>query len=264
VSKRIVIQYWHNEERPLEVVELMATFTARNPDLRHMVFDFAGAEHFIQQHFSVREVEAFRACALPTMQSDYLRYCAGFVLGGLCIEADARCLGDLGSLFDRSPRGTVFGQRDAPAPWIARIAGWPYTVGPYRTLVNGIFLFAKPGDPLLELAIEIATANIEARVGEGPAGVWLNTGPGVFTSIYLLHELGSFDAFLGYARDTVLAPSAKLFCEVVGDRQRVDRTFEGLDLMPVEEVGRWAEHVGVPRSAPGVSHWSQAAGSIFR
>lgn len=259
-----MIQYWDKPEPPPAIAELMAGFDRLNPGLRHLVFDAAGAEAFVAEHFSSREVAAFGACALPTSQADYLRYCAAFVLGGLCIDADVRCVGALDPLFARSERGTVFGQRDAPSAWIARLAGWPHTVGPYRTLVNGIFVFARPRDPLLELAIEVATANIERRLGEGAAGVWLTTGPGVFTSVYLLHHLGSIDAFLRYSTGTVLEPAAPLFCEVVGDPGRADRALEGLDAMAVEETGAWVEHVGVPRSSQGVDHWSRPDGSIFR
>jgi hypothetical protein len=263
-SDPLVIQYWHSKEPPAEIAELMASFDSPDRGLHHVVFDAVEAERFIAEHFSGREVAAFRACALPSSQADYLRYCAAYVLGGLCVDADVRCVGSLDSLFARSPRGTVFGQRDAPPARIARLAGWPYTVGPYRTLVNGLFVFAGPADPLLELAIEVATANIENRVGDGSPGVWLTTGPGVFTAVYLLHRLGSIEAFLRYAEGTILEPSAPLFCEVVDDPSRVDRALEGLDTMAVEEAGRWLEHVGIPRSSPGVRHWSNPGGSIFR
>jgi hypothetical protein len=259
-----LIQYWDAPEPPPELTELMAGFDRHNPGLRRLLFDAASAEDLIAEHFSAREVAAFRACALPTSQADYLRYCAAFALGGLCIDADVRCLRDLGPLFSRSPRGTVFGQREAPPAWIARIAGWPRPVGPYRTLVNGIFVFAEPGDPFLGLAIEVATANIESRVGEGPEGVWRTTGPGVFTSAYLLHGLGSIDAFLAYTAGTILEPTAGLFCEVVGDAARVDDAFAGLDTMAVEDAGDWLTHVGVPRSSGAVRHWSRPGGSIFR
>jgi hypothetical protein len=261
---RLVIQYWHSPEPPSDIVELTATFADCNPGLRQVLFSAADAGEFIAEHFSGRELEAFRACALPGSQADYLRYCAGFAMGGLCVDADVRCVASLDPLFERSERGTVFGQRDAPPAWIAQLAGWPHAVGPYRTLVNGVFVFARAGDPLLGLAIEVATANIEKRIGDGPEGAWLTTGPGVFTSVYLLHHLGSIDAFLRYTRGTILEFSAPLFCEVVGDVSRADRALEGLDTMAVEEVDRWMEHVGIPRSSRGVRHWSKPGGSIFR
>jgi len=240
----------------------MKSFARLNPGIRHVVFDRSRAQEFIAEHFSAREVEAFRACAMPTSQADYLRYCAAFVMGGLGIDADVRCVGRLDSLFSRSERGTVFGQRDPSPPRIARLAGWSRRIGPYETLINGIFVFARTGDPLLKLAIEYATANIESRVAEGPAGVWLTTGPGIFTSVYLLRELGSVDAYLRHVANTVLEPAAEVFCALIDGR--ADRILDGLDMLAVEDVGAWVRHVGVPRSSPGVVHWSRPEGSIFR
>lgn len=259
-----IVQYWHDAEPPQQIVELTGSFDRHNPGMRHVVFDEATAAELIGENFSSRELAAFRACTLPTSQSDYVRYCAGLAMGGVCVDADVRCLASLDSLLARSPRGTVFGRRDAPSPEIARLAGWPYTVGPYRTLINGAFAFSRPGDPLLELAVEVATANIERRVGDGPLGVWQTTGPGIFTCAYLLHRLGSFDAFLRYAKGTIVESSAPLFCEVVGDMSRVERALAGLDMLDEPEAAPWMEHVGIPRSAPGVRHWSSSQRSIFR
>ena len=241
----------------------MASFSSHNPGLRRRLFDQSTAASFIAEHLSARNVEAFAACAAPTGQADYFRYCAAYVEGGLCIDADVRCLGDIGALFDR-PRGIVFGQRDPLPRRIEGLPPWPYRVGPYETLINGIFAFAQPADPFLALAIEVATANIEHRVADGPRGVWLTTGPGVFTSLYLLHGLGSIDAFMRYSVGTIVEPSASLFCEVVESADRVERAFDGLDTAAVEDLHGSLEHVGIPRSGDGVSHWSQSPGSIFR
>jgi Glycosyltransferase sugar-binding region containing DXD motif len=259
-----VIQYWHSEQPPQRIVDLMATFHACNPDLRHVVFSESTAEAFIAEHLSAREAAAFRACAQPTSQADYLRYCAAYAMGGLCIDADVRCVGDVRPLIEAPRRGILFGQRDPlPGP-LPGFPPWPHTVGPYETLINGIFAFARPRDPLLGLAVEVATANIENRLADGPVGVWLATGPGVFTSFYLLHRLGSIDAFVGYAAGTVLEPTASLFCEVVGEYASVERALRGVDMAAVEDVGRWAEHVGIPRSSDRAAHWSRPEGSIFR
>lgn len=260
-----VIQYWHADQPPEPIVELRATFRRHNPGLQQTLFNESSAHHFIAERFSPREAAAFRACASPTSQADYLRYCAGYALGGLCIDADVRCDGNLSGPLGSRRRGVVFGQTQPLADWIERIFAWPHGVGPYRTLVNGAFAFVQPGAPLLGLAVEVATANIENRVADGPNGVWVTTGPGVFTSLYLLNCLGSIDAFMRYVDGTVLEPSASLFCEVVENPVRIDQALAGVDIAPVEMVGHWSlEHIGVPRSAEGVSHWSNPGVSIFR
>lgn len=242
----------------------MATFAGRNPGLRQCLFSEASAAAFIAEQLPARNAAAFAACAQPTSQADYLRYCAAYVKGGLCVDADVRCLGDLRPLIEGPRRGIVFGQRDPLPRRIPGLPPWPYSVGPYETLINGIFVFTKPRDPLLALAIEVATANIENRVADGPKGIWLTTGPGVFTSFYLLHRLGSIDAFLDYAVGTIVEPSAPLFCEVVEDFARVEAAFEGIEMVAVEDLQGTLEHVGIPRSSRRESHWSRPEGSIFR
>lgn len=258
-------QYWHAGEPPEPIVELLATFPRHCPRLRQTVFDESTADAFIAAHFSAREVAAFRACALPTSQADYLRYCAGYILGGFCLDADVRCRGDVCELIDGAERGIVFGQTRPLPDWIERAFGWPYSVGRYRALVNGAYGFLRARDPLMGLAVEVATANVESRLGEGVKGVWLTTGPGVFTSIYLLHRLGSLDGFLDYTKDTALEPGAALFCEVVEDPARADSALSGLDIAPVEELeAGLLQHVGIPRPGGGVRHWSGSESGIFR
>jgi hypothetical protein len=263
-GRPLVIQYWHSGAPPPPIADLLATFPRHNPGLRQLLFDEASAAAFIAERFSPRHVEAFRACAQPASQADYLRYCAGYALGGLCIDADYRCLDDLAPLFRLLSRGIVFGKRDPLPPEIASVARLPYRVGAYWHLLNGIFAFREAGDPLLELAIEVATANVEARVADGAVGVWLTTGPGVLTSIYLLERLGSADDFMRYATDTVLEPAAPLVCEVVGSRSVFGRTLAGVAMPPFEEFDPWLKHVGVPRGEEGTRHWSWPRGSIFR
>lgn len=259
-----VIQYWHAEEPPQPIVELMETFKAHIPGARHLLFNEVTAADFIAEHFSSREVAAFRACAEPAGQADYLRYCAGYVLGGLCVDADARCLSDFSQLVSQLDRGIVFGQRDPLPRRVPGLPQWPYQVGPYKTLINTIFAFRQPRDPMLALAIEVATANIEQRVADGPIGVLLTAGPGVFTSLYLLSHLGSMDAFLEYANHSLLRPSAGLFCEVIGDDARVRQALAGVDMAAFEDIlGVRIEHVGIPKDMRKENHWSRA-GSIFR
>ncbi|MET0306460.1 MAG: hypothetical protein ABW196_09570 [Solirubrobacterales bacterium] len=260
-----VIQYWDAEEPPQQIVELLATFPRHNPGSRQLLFSESSAEALIAEHFTDREVRAFRACAVPASQADYLRYCAGYALGGICLDADIQCGGDLGPVFAGPHRGILFGQQERLPDWIEHIFAWPYRVGPYRLVANGAFAFEQARNPLLGLAIEVATANIENRVADGLTGVWLTTGPGVLTSIYLLQRLGSIDAFMRFAEGTVLDSTAALFCEVVGDWSRVDDALDGVEMAPVEKIDkRVLRHVGVPRSEMDGAHWSTPEGSIFR
>jgi hypothetical protein len=113
------------------------------------------------------------------------------------------------------------------------------------------------------MTIEIATANIERRVADGGRGVWLTAGPGIFTSMYLLRRLGSVDAFIRYTADTILAPSAPMFCEIVGDVMTVESLLDRVTIRPRSESHGWARPVVGPPSER-VNGWRTVRESIFR
>ena len=78
----LLFQYWDTEDVPNYIADWFASFRKHNPGLDHRIFDQNSAETFIASNFTQREVAAFRACAVPSMQSDYFRYCAVLNFGG--------------------------------------------------------------------------------------------------------------------------------------------------------------------------------------
>lgn len=249
----------------------MASFAERNPNRKHIVFDEVSAEAFIAARFSARELAAFRACRLPAMQADYLRYCAVLALGGMYADADFRCVADCKTLIENT-EGTLFGRRGPVQPSVLEAFGWSqsavadFKVGEYLNLGNSLFAFRRQGHPLLALTVEIATANVEHRVADGGIGVWLTTGPGIFTSMYLLQQLGSFDLFLAHTENTPLWASARLFCEVVGDCARVVDAMAEVVILPRETAAAdWIAPIEKPSQEEGAApHWLATEGSIFR
>jgi Glycosyltransferase sugar-binding region containing DXD motif len=242
-----IVQYWDQKERPEEIDAMMSTVASHNLDAPHVIFDAGRAEEFIGTYFSAREVSAFRACAVPAMQADYFRYCAVFALGGTYVDADLRCVAPLRTLTAGIEKGELF-----------RLPTW--------LMQNNIFSFLSPCHPLLGLAIEVATANLEHRLEEGPLGVWVGTGPGIFTFMYLLRDAGSIDAFVTSVRKGEKAvSSAELFCEVVGDYGRMLRAFDGVCISPIEKSKAWlrppAHH---PRHKRTDAHWLNVRESIYR
>lgn len=245
-----VIQYWNTERRPGYIDDLMTSFSERNPDLQHLVFDESESAAFIARHFSAREADAFAACAVPAMQADYFRYCAVLALGGVYADADVECLRPLGPLVESTPVARLFRR-------------------PSGVVVNAFFLFRAAGHPLLRLTLDVATANVECRASGG--GVWLTTGPGIFTSLHMLAEAGSADAFIARAGDRpptdaeAFLRSARLICEVVGSQRRVERAFEGVTVSSVRSGLSW---VGVERAPLPYkqtdSDWRNVGGSIYR
>ena len=258
-----IIQYWHSDEVPTEVDGLIASFRECNPDMEHLLFDEPRAERFIARHVGPRELAAFRACAVPAMQADYFRYCAVLTLGGIYCDADFECRGPLGPLLEEIDTGQLLGLPRLPPAWSEQtIFGAAGPVGRHRILNNSFFAFNGPGHPFLRLSLDIATANIERRVVED---VSLTTGPGVFTSLYLIRQLMSLDAFREYASHGVLGPLAPLTCEVVGEIERVERAFDGVRIMTGEEYRRWFVNLGRNLSyKESEVHWPRWAVSIFR
>ena len=262
--KSPIVQYWHAAP-PDWVQRGLDSFSGHNSGRPHLVFDEESAGLFIEARLGRREAAAFRRCAVPAMQADYFRYCAIFALGGLYADADLLCLADLRPLIDRAG-GTLFGRGERPSGERAKLFNWPHRVGPYYNLANTVFAFPEPGHPALALAVAVATANVEARIADGWTGIWLTTGPGIFTSMYLVDRLGSFEEFLRYANGTILESTAELFCAVSAQAEHVSSAIEGVSLLPRETEGRrWFAPAPEPKARDRETpHWTEVEGSIFR
>lgn len=238
-----IVQYWHSEDVPHYMGDLFQTFGDLNPDRPHLVFDRRSAASFISQHLGPRRLRAFQACAIPAMQADYFRYCAILVLGGAYCDADTRCVASLSSMIPTGRRGRVFLRRDGVA------------------VLNAYFAFGSPGHPLLELALDVATRNIERRVDDS---IYAVTGPLIFTNLYRLHRLGSFDALIDFMADRRYAGPARTLCESIDDYDRVSQAFEGVTVSPDSE-NTWICGPGrpLPYKQTG-THWTKFEGGIYR
>lgn len=256
-----LVQYWHARQPPEDVARLVDSVARGNPEMRHLLFNRDSAEAFLAERFSDREAAAFRACAVPAMQADYFRYCAVLALGGAYVDADFGSVAPLRPLLPRGEAAVLFGRPQVPRGWPPDVFGAQPRLGPYRIVANSLFFVGAPGHPLLDLAREVATANVEGRIAEDVAVV---TGPGVLTALYLAHHLGSLDAYREYAADGVLAPAAELFCEVVGSPGRVAAAFEGVRILPFEETRAVVREAGDELAYKATDvHWLHHRRSIF-
>jgi GT2 family glycosyltransferase len=254
-----IFQYWHSPEIPAEVADLTTTFRDQNPALRHVVLCEEQATEFIARRFTSREVDAFRACAVPAMQADYFRYCAALAAGGVCADADIRCQRPLRDLIASTDRGALF--------WRAG-----------EEVVNAFFLFRSPGHPLLRLALDMATRSIEDRIVED---VWAVTGPWIFTALVGLHRFGSVDAMLREAaglkdvRPPVLRKVARLramepawshLLQGIDAHERIAEAFDGVRMLPWrEQLDPNFEHVTGLSFKEDEGHWArwQRKSTIF-
>lgn len=238
-----IIQYWHAEKVPEHIAQLLQTFDDFNPDLRHLVFSEAQAKKFIAERFTAREEAAFCACAVPAMQADYFRYCAVLALGGIYSDVGFRCGADLAPLQPALGRGRLFR-------------------GPRGNVINGIFAFGAPGHSFLSLALEIATTNIERRLWNS---VYFTSGPPIFMALVALHRHGSFDRLITHVAGSQFEEFAPVYCETIGDYERVRHALEGVEVSAVEEHHDFICPAGIdlPHRSPD-SHWSKVPGRIFR
>lgn len=239
-----IIQYWHDSVAPAEIARLVATFQDHNPSLCHLLFNETTAEELITERFTGREVAAFRACAVPAMQADYFRYCAVFSLGGFYADVDFRCLRPLCGLIDTVDQGCLFN-------------------GTRGQVLNSFFLFAAPGHPLLRLALDVATVNIERRTAER---VWWVTGPWIFSCLSALHSQG-FDAARRRVAGTEMEQPLKQILSVI-DEADLTAAFEGVRIAPYGMMAKWIAAAGslLPHKQSD-THWVnwQAQGkTIFR
>lgn len=250
-----IIQYWHEEDVPASVEERLASFRQVNPDMRHLVFNESTAKSFIEEHYSAREVAAFRACAVPAMQADYLRYCAVGALGGVCCDVDCRCTSSLRPLLE--------------------VGGAELFRHPDGSIANGFLVFASAGHPLARLAVEVATANIEHRVDGGVAFV---TGPRVVRTLVESRRFGSFESWLAIASkrqypapchfgDGGLAhPHMKILRAIIDEEARLIEAFEGVRVSSLTKLSGSIRHDD-RRSPPykGTAlHYPNFKASIYR
>lgn len=92
--------------------------------------------------------------------------------------------------------------------------------------------------------------------------MWLTAGPGLFTSVYLLRELGSARAFKAYVKGSLLEPSADLFCDVARRHPSAASLLDDIDIRPRSTLASWVEELDIP--FPPGTHWTMMESGIFK
>lgn len=260
---RPIIQYWHQANVPDYIEELFATYPENNPGRPHLI-DEDDAVTFVAENLGPREADALRAVRVPAIQADYFRLVAMYVVGGMWCDADSCCEASLDRLMDIDG-GLVF----EPA------------MQGLNTVNNAFLVFGSPGHPFLELALEIATTNIEERTRGFVAG------PELLTILVLSQRRGSFAALLSGCRSAPSQPqgakSPEQFLSALLhgaldhlEPERLERleetidtraagALEGIQVLPARRLeGLIAHHPWHLPYRDTEDHYANVKGSVYR
>ena len=168
-----LFQYWDCTSPPTEVAGWIDGFRTRNLEFEHVLINAETAADLIADAHGARELAAFKACAVPAMQADYLRLCAICTFGGVYVDADVQSLAPLSDLVAQAPSSLIL---------------------TYNNLFNNAFLmFREPQDAFIKACLALSTDNIETRRFNV---VFTATGPGVLNAVRAILAPSSLPAIL--------------------------------------------------------------------
>ncbi|MDK3074307.1 tetratricopeptide repeat protein [Sedimentitalea sp. JM2-8] len=154
---RQVFQYWNTDPAPDEVTRIMSTWQSA-PGYRHCLMNRNDARAFLRDAFDAEHERAFRMANHVAEECDFLRLCVLLARGGIYADADDRLIGDP-EVLRRAGRGMVLLRE------------------PVGAIANNLLL-ARPGHPLLQIAVDMARDSLLARENDN---TWSKTGPGLLT-----------------------------------------------------------------------------------
>ena len=239
-----LFQYWDTGDPPDEVAGWIEGFRAMNPEMQHRLYDRDSASWFIGKHIGERERRAFDLIAVPSMQSDYFRYCAVWAKGGAYVDADFQPLAPLAGLLDQAPRSMML-------VWDGH-------------MVAGLMMSRAPRDAFLRACLDLATNCVEDRWGKN---AYMAAGPGVINALRLLADPAS-RPFVERGFDNVFGRTWG-FPELLERAKReiaiTDEIVEALKAMTLRHVFQTPTWIGTqpPAYKGSGRHWLRWQGSIY-
>ena len=154
-----IIQYWDSRQVPEDLIRISQSWKDLNPGFTYYRFFDKNSLSFIQSELGERHAQAFKNCEHPATQADYFRLAYLYVKGGVYSDADDICVASLLS-WCQSGAEFIAHQED------------------FGSIGNN-FLAARPGNRIIEIALNSATEKLLEYCNEGP---WFKTGPGLLSS----------------------------------------------------------------------------------
>jgi hypothetical protein len=240
-----LFQYWNDGAPPDDVMPWIERLRVLNPQFDHVLLDEAAGRDLIGERFGPRELAAFKACAVPAMQADYLRLCLMEAVGGLYCDVDLEPLQPLEGLISHAAVGLT-----------PRFLAFT---------CNDLLMFRQPGNLYNRACLTLATDNLLHRRG---ANVLMATGPGVFNAVrYVIHPPSRAEL------DLYVGPSGWLdigWRELVVTAERLIEptpelvaAYTAVTQVEVAEMARWLGYV-IPAYKQTDHHWERWKGSIYR
>lgn len=157
--KTNVLLFWDKYPFPDSVLCVFDLWKSLGSEWQVELLCFGSAASFSENHYGKEVCQAFKSCALPAMQSDFIRVFWVLANGGLYADL-------------------TFAPKLSPKFWSESdqfvCARWQH-----GRIINGIF-YAKKGSRKLAIIAEEILDNVQSRTGSNIRNV---TGPGVWNKI---------------------------------------------------------------------------------
>ena len=192
-TPRVLVQFWDDASAiPDDVQECFESWTPLEAaGFERALLDDTSARHFIEDHFSERNVRAFDRCSHPAMRADYFRLCFMLRVGGLYVDADDEYQGaDVEPLIGSGQLWLEPLCYDIASDSMVDVArALADTAGIARIFyVNNNPLIAGPGHPVIARALERSTALLLAA-SRANRDLQSLTGPGNLTASLVSHAV---------------------------------------------------------------------------
>ena len=237
-------QYWDTGKPPVEVAGWIEGFRAMNPDMKHRLYDRDRASWFIGKHVGERERRAFDAIAVPSMQSDYWRYCAVWAFGGVYVDADFQALRPFSGLLQQAPHSLMLS-------WGGH-------------LLASLMMCRQRRNPFIRACLDLSTANIEARA---LTSAYTGAGPGVISAVGALIAPESFDEVAKgfdnfFGRGWGFPELMERARSTIVVTPEMTEAFQAMTVIHAKKLNGW-----IGRDAPAYKeterHWLHWQGSLY-
>ena len=186
-----ILQFWDQPAPPADVLASMESWHRAGPPV--MRFCDETAVDWLRTHYGAEVLEHYLHCHHPAMRSDLFRLAWLLRQGGLYIDADDAFIGD-GPLPDFE-RGLVLLPLAIHGGGIVPVEVALHAGDAAGFFVNNAPLFATPGHPVMETALNAALAHLHGCAARGERGdIHEHTGPSNLNRALVDHLIRSDEA----------------------------------------------------------------------